>query len=186
MESFKHISYRIVDTPFGEIAVVWQRIDRKTKIIHVVLPKPVRMERYIKRIYPSSISESEAAIEMICKKMKKYFAGSSVNFSSDITNLSRLYNFQKRVLLTERKIPYGWVSTYGRLAFKIGRPNAARAVGTALARNPFPIIIPCHRTIRADGTLGGFQGGLNLKRALLELEGVQFNRFGKVIMEHVW
>ena len=73
------------------------------------------------------------------------------------------------------------MSTYGRIARSLGMPNAARAVGTALSRNPFPIIIPCHRAIRSNGELGGFRGGLEMKRALLELEGVEFSATGKVL-----
>jgi methylated-DNA-[protein]-cysteine S-methyltransferase len=65
----------------------------------------------------------------------------------------------------------------------LGCPRAARAVGTALANNPFPIIIPCHRTIRADGTPGGFGGGIMMKRNLLEMEGVRFDPRGRVIMD---
>lgn len=93
--------------------------------------------------------------------------------------------FQRRVLLAEYGIPRGWVSTYGRIARHIGSPGAARAVGTALAENPFPIIIPCHRAVRADGTLGGYQGGKEMKRALLEMEGVEFKGAG-VSMERVY
>ena len=78
------------------------------------------------------------------------------------------------MLRAEHAIPRGRVSTYKLIANHIGYPTGARAVGTALATNPFPIIIPCHRAIRADGTLGGFQGGLNMKRALLEMEGINF------------
>jgi methylated-DNA-[protein]-cysteine S-methyltransferase len=62
----------------------------------------------------------------------------------------------------------------------LGKPSAARAVGRALATNPFPIIIPCHRAVRSDGSLGGYQGGLAMKRALLEMEGVEFDARGRV------
>jgi len=72
------------------------------------------------------------------------------------------------------------VSTYGRIANHLGIPGGARAVGQALARNPFPIIIPCHRAIGAGGDLGGFQGGAAMKRALLELEGVELSSSGRV------
>jgi methylated-DNA-[protein]-cysteine S-methyltransferase len=65
-------------------------------------------------------------------------------------------------------------------------PGAARAVGTALARNPFPIIIPCHRTVRSNGDLGGFGGGLKMKRELLELEGVQFSTTGRVLTDRFY
>jgi methylated-DNA-[protein]-cysteine S-methyltransferase len=84
------------------------------------------------------------------------------------------------VLLAEYRIPRGRVSTYGAVAKHIGVPRGARAVGNALARNPFPIVIPCHRAIRADGSLGGYRGGLVMKRALLELEGVRVTAEGQV------
>ena len=77
-------------------------------------------------------------------------------------------------------IPRGRVTTYQLLAKHLGSPRAARAVGTALATNPFPIVIPCHRAIRSDGTLGGYQGGLKMKRSLLEMEGVRFCDAGRV------
>jgi len=89
------------------------------------------------------------------------------------------------VLLAEHAIPRGLVSTYGRIARHIGAPGAARAVGTALAQNPFPIIVPCHRAVRVNGALGGFRGGLDMKRKLLEGEGVLFGANGRVSMGHV-
>jgi methylated-DNA-[protein]-cysteine S-methyltransferase len=90
------------------------------------------------------------------------------------------------VLLAEYEIPRSWVSTYGRIARSLGIPDGARAVGGALSRNPFPIIIPCHRAIRSNGELGGFQGGLRMKRALLELEGIGFSAEGKVLTERIY
>jgi methylated-DNA-[protein]-cysteine S-methyltransferase len=86
-------------------------------------------------------------------------------------------------LRAEHGIPRGSVSTYQRIAKLLGNRNATRAVGGALANNPFPIIIPCHRAIRSDGTLGGYQGGLKMKRALLEMEGVFFNALGRVLTD---
>jgi methylated-DNA-[protein]-cysteine S-methyltransferase len=88
--------------------------------------------------------------------------------------------------VAERTIPRGYVSSYSALAAHIGKPKAARAAGTALARNPFPIIIPCHRTVRTDGSLGGFGGGLPMKRALLEMEGVAFDGLGHVKKKFFW
>uniref|UniRef100_UPI00257F7FDB methylated-DNA--[protein]-cysteine S-methyltransferase n=1 Tax=Candidatus Borrarchaeum sp. TaxID=2846742 RepID=UPI00257F7FDB len=82
--------------------------------------------------------------------------------------------------------PRGWISTYKRIAEYIGIPNGARAVGNALARNPFPIIIPCHRAVKTDGSLGGYQGGVKMKRVLLEMEGVRFSDKGKIIMNRVY
>ena len=166
---------------------MWKSENRNAKIIHVFLPKPgEKMKQVIKKVYPDIILSTVSIIDDIHTKFKQYFKGESIGFSLDNIALEQLYDFQKKVLLLERQIPYGQVSTYGSLAHKLGHPGAARAVGTALARNPFPIIIPCHRTIRSDGSLGGFGGGLKLKRQLLELEGVRFDKKGRVVMDKVW
>ena len=90
------------------------------------------------------------------------------------------------MLQAEHGIPRGTVSTYQRIARHLGNAHGARAVGTALAHNPFPIIIPCHRAIRSDRTLGGYQGGLRMKRALLEMEGIPFNDRGRIMTEELY
>jgi len=88
--------------------------------------------------------------------------------------------FQQEVLRAEHGIPRGAISTYQRIARHVGRLRGARAVGNALATNPFPIIIPCHRAIRTDLTVGGYQGGIKMKRTLLQMEGIDFNETGHV------
>ena len=90
------------------------------------------------------------------------------------------------MLLAEYDIPRGWISTYKRIAGHLGITNGARVVGNSLAKNPFPIFIPCHRAIRSDGALGGYQGGLAMKRALLELEGIEFSTDGKVLTDRIY
>jgi methylated-DNA-[protein]-cysteine S-methyltransferase len=100
--------------------------------------------------------------------------------------LERCSAFQQRVLRAEHAIPRGWVSTYGRIGSHLGVKGGARAVGRALATNPFPIVVPCHRAIRADGTLGGYQGGVATKRALLEMEGVTVSERGRVVAPRVY
>ncbi len=185
--TLKHLSYTLVQSQFGEIGIVWKSEDRNAKIIHVFLPKPgKKMKQVIRKVYPYVASGSASIIDKICRKFRRYLEGKPIGFPLDNIALEQLYNFQKKVLLLERQIPYGQVSTYGRLAHKLGHPGAARAVGRALARNPFPIIIPCHRTIKSDGSLGGFGGGLKLKRQLLELEGVRFDQNGRVKLDTVW
>ena len=82
----------------------------------------------------------------------------------------------RRALLAARSIPYGQTRSYGWLAARAGSPAAARAAGQAMARNPIPLLIPCHRVLGAEGALTGFGGGLRTKRALLELEGVACDR----------
>lgn len=97
-------------------------------------------------------------------------------FSKTLTRFSLDYSlggtpFQRRVWQTLAKVPYGTTISYGELAWRIGNPKAARAVGMANAKNPIPIIIPCHRVIGKDGSLTGFGGGLDVKQQLLALEG---------------
>jgi methylated-DNA-[protein]-cysteine S-methyltransferase len=88
-------------------------------------------------------------------------------------------------LRAEHAIPRGSVSTYGLIAAHVGVPGGARAVGNALAGNPFPLIVPCHRAIRSDLHLGGFQSGAEMKMALLEKEGIKFDSTGRVICKRL-
>ncbi len=108
------------------------------------------------------------------EQITAYFEGACVNFSRDIPLvLDGFSSFGKSVLITCREIEMGQTITYGKLAKKAGRSNASRAVGSTLAKNPLPLLIPCHRVIRSDGKLGGFSapGGITLKKKMLELEG---------------
>jgi methylated-DNA-[protein]-cysteine S-methyltransferase len=176
-----------VQSQFGEIGIVWKVKNKDAMITRIFLPKSgKKMKCIIKNAHPDAEPGSISIIDKICKKLENFLKGKPTDFSFSNIDLTQLYNFQKKVLLLERQIPYGWVSTYGRLAKKLGHPGAARAVGTALARNPFPIIIPCYRVIKSDGSPGGFGGGAWLKRQFLQLEGIKFNRKGKIIMETVW
>jgi methylated-DNA-[protein]-cysteine S-methyltransferase len=176
-----------VQSQFGEVGIVWKVKNKDAMITRIFLPEPGKKIKYvIKKVYPDAVFGSVPIINEICKKLENFLKGKPIEFSLNNIDLTQLYDFQKKVLLIERQIPYGWVSTYGRLAKKIGVPRAGRAVGQALAKNPFPLVIPCHRIIRSNGSLGGFQGGLKLKRKLLKLEGIQFNRKGKVIMDKAW
>lgn len=107
------------------------------------------------------------------KQITAYFAGVRVDFGPDIPIvLNGLGRFSTSVLSACRKIKFGQTISYGRLAEKSGRPAAARAVGGAMAKNPLPLIIPCHRVLRSDGKLGGFSapGGKALKARLLKHE----------------
>ena len=106
--------------------------------------------------------------------LRRYFAGDPVEFSKVEVDLESRSKFERGVLAATRSIPYGQTRTYGQIARAIGEPDAARAVGQALARNPACIVIPCHRVVAANGGLGGFTGGLRWKQALLRLEGSRF------------
>ncbi|MCH7557164.1 MAG: methylated-DNA--[protein]-cysteine S-methyltransferase [Planctomycetes bacterium] len=118
----------------------------------------------------SSIEFDKTFFKTLQEQIAAYFEGACVNFSRDIPlALDGFSSFGISVLTTCRDIGFGQTITYGRLAKKSGRPNASRAVGSALAKNPLPLLIPCHRVIRSDGKLGGFSapGGVNLKKRLL-------------------
>lgn len=103
------------------------------------------------------------------KELKEYFEGRLKRFTVPI-DWSAMSPFQIRVLTELFLIPYGETASYGQIAACIGKPKASRAVGTAVARNPIPIIIPCHRVIPADGSLGGYLWGPKIKRRLQEIE----------------
>ena len=108
------------------------------------------------------------AVGTALRQLREYFAGRRIDF--DVPLLSEGTPFQRAVWQQLRGIPYAETISYGELARRVGNPKAARAVGSANGANPLPIVIPCHRVIAGDGTLGGFGGGLPTKQTLLDLE----------------
>jgi methylated-DNA-[protein]-cysteine S-methyltransferase len=180
------LSYHLLPSVFGTLGVVWQETEKGPKVRRILLPgERTAAEDLIQMTFADAKPQSCPAITALGERIQGFLRGEAVDFELDLIALERCSEFQRKVLLSEHEIPRGWVSTYGRIAQHLGTPGAARAVGSALARNPFPIIIPCHRAIRSDGTLGGFQGGLKMKRALLKLEGVGFSRSGRIVMTKV-
>jgi len=111
-------------------------------------------------------------IHGITIQVQDYLNGKRNDFDISL-DLNQLTNFQRQVLMATLKIPRGQLATYGEIAHQIGNPKSVRAVGQALGRNPMPIVIPCHRVIASDGSLGGYSGGggLETKVKLLRLEG---------------
>ena len=112
----------------------------------------------------------------LAEDLRRYFAGDRVDLRRHPIDLSELPPFCRRALLAARSIPYGQTRSYRWVARRAGSPAAARAAGQAMARNPIPLVVPCHRVLGAGGALTGFGGGLATKRALLELEGVRCDR----------
>jgi methylated-DNA-[protein]-cysteine S-methyltransferase len=108
-------------------------------------------------------------LDAVRRELDEYFDGRRREF--DLPLDLRVAPFHEAVLQELSRVPYGRTATYGTLAAKVGRPRAARAVGTVMNRNPLPIVLPCHRIVGANGSLTGYAGGLHVKRALLELEG---------------
>ena len=114
---------------------------------------------------------SQPVLRQAIRELREYFAGERRSFEVGI-DLQMGTEFQREVWAELRRIPYGQTITYGRQAQNIGRPKAVRAVGGANGKNPLPIIIPCHRVLASTGKLQGFSGGLDLKRRLLAVEGL--------------
>jgi methylated-DNA-[protein]-cysteine S-methyltransferase len=179
--------YLLREAPFSPVAIFWSVHRGQPKIWRVLLSRSgISAQQLVEASSPCSILYLCAEISIVADQIVAFLTGDDVRFSLDITRLDLCSTFQQKVLRAEYGIPRGSVSTYQRIAKHLGNPKCARAVGTALAMNPFPIIIPCHRAIRSDGTLGGYQGGLEMKRALLEMEGVRFDRKGRLLAGEIF
>ncbi len=177
--------YAIWPSPLGAFSLVWREVDGRPRVYHILLPAPQALaEGRLRAAFPDARPRAHPAIAALGARLQRFLGGADETFSLELLALERCSDFQRRVLLAEYAIPRGSVSTYGRIARHLGVPGGARAVGGALAANPFPLVIPCHRAIRSDGTLGGFQGGLEMKRALLEYEGVAISAAGRVLSPH--
>ena len=139
--------------------------------------------------YPAGGGESASAprdidaggiLNELARTLDTFLRGDAPSFPLDWLDLETCTPFRRKILLELAGVSRGKVISYGTLAARAGFPGAARAVGTAMARNPFPLVIPCHRVIRSSGESGRFGGGTALKRALLEREGVEFDQTGRV------
>ena len=172
---------------FDTFTIVWEETPEKITVIRIFLSDPSKKSNEnALDVFHNIKSKSSPFIERLAKKIQNFLEGKDVKFSLKCIDFNQCYELQKKVLFAEHAIPRGWLSTYKKLAMKIGIPNGARAAGNALAKNPFPILIPCHRAIRSDMSLGGFQGGIEMKRALLELEGIKISEKGNVVTEKVY
>ena len=172
----------IESTPFGSVAVIWSKVDDGPKVVRVLLSKPEKLAEYqICRLYPNSQTSSCTEIDAVGTAISAFLEGEDISFSLDIVDFKLCSEFQQSVLRAEHQIPRGAVSTYKLIAAHLDKQNGARAVGNALANNPFPLIVPCHRAIRSDRHLGGYQGGLQMKFALLKNEGIVFDDAGRVV-----
>jgi len=118
----------------------------------------------------ADVVRSPARTADIVGQLRDYFAGERRRFDVRL-DLRHVSPFQRRVLLAARRVPAGEVVSYGEIARRIGEPGGSRAVGQALGHNPIPIVIPCHRVVAAGGRIGGYTGGVAIKRKLLRLEG---------------
>jgi methylated-DNA-[protein]-cysteine S-methyltransferase len=166
------LRYALFDTPLGLCAIVWDA----RGIAGTQLPEAGRgaAARRLQRRFPDAHNgPPPPAISAAMARIESVLGGASDDLADLVLDWRAVSAFERAVYLEARAIPRGETVTYGALAARIGDPGQARAVGQALGRNPWPIIVPCHRITAADGRMGGFSapGGRATKLKLLEIEG---------------
>ncbi len=165
MSPSRAVAVRVFRTPLGRIAVV----ATARGLARVRLPGEVKKQGPAAMRRRNGDPRVSAVAAQAEHEIRQYLAGRRRRFAVPL-DLAGVPSFHRRVMQAARRIPYGRTLTYGELASRAGSPHAARAVGQAMARNPLPLVVPCHRVVAAGGGLGGFGGGLALKRRLLALE----------------
>ena len=165
------VHFALFDTALGPCALAWNT----NGIVRVQLPEASVAEtrsRMQKRIPGTKEGQPPPDVECAMHQIVNLLDGQAVDLSPIILDLDGLPPFHKRVYEAARKIPPGSTLTYGEVAAQVGSPNAARAVGQAMGRNPFPIVVPCHRVLAAGGKIGGFTapGGTSTKEKMLKIE----------------
>lgn len=172
--------YDVVATVFGEAAVVGRQKGDRFSVCRIMLPKQGQgAGERVEKEFSGSVF-TPGICRGISTQISDFLDGKEVAFDYFDIDTDVVTGFARLVLEKVAQIPRGQVMTYQEVAESIGVSGGARAVGNALAANPFPLFFPCHRVIRSDMTLGGFGGGLEMKRALLQFEGVSFDKSGKV------
>jgi len=176
------MNVKLIDgTPFGCVVLAWSRELGRPSIGCILLSTRARSAaQRAAELYPSAPRSSCRDVDQVADRIAAFLDGEEVEFSLDLLALNPCGPFHQRVLRATHGISRGHVATYGGIAAHVDTPGAARAVGNAMATNPFPLIIPCHRVIRADRTLGSYGGGIEMKHALLAREGVIPDARGKV------
>ena len=161
------VGYDLVETPIGSLLVA--ATPRGVCRISYDADPDEQAER-LARTYGVRVLRSPRVVDEARRELDEYFAGRRDHFDLAL-DLTGAPEFTRDVLGQLARVPYGEVTTYGRLAATVGRPRAARAVGTVMNKNPIPIVLPCHRVVGSTGSLVGYGGGLERKQALLQLEG---------------
>jgi methylated-DNA-[protein]-cysteine S-methyltransferase len=167
-EGLADVSYAPLDSPFGTMLVA----ATKRGLVRLAFPEePAEsvLERLARRISPRIVETSDG-LDSIRRELDEYFSGHRRRFELPL-DWTLVGPFGRRVLRVTAEIPYGGVLSYREVAADAGSPRGSRAAGNALGANPIPIVIPCHRVLRSGGALGGYGGGVERKRWLLELEG---------------
>ncbi len=160
------LEYITVNTKMGWIGV----LGSAKGLLRSTVPQSSAQEA--RRLLGDSVNQATLSphrFDDLMERLRAYFGGHKTDFPDEL-DLSAATAFQRRVWGITRLIPYGETRSYAWVAEQIKRPEAVRAVGQALGRNPLPVIVPCHRVLNIDGKLGGYSAGLEMKRQLLFLE----------------
>ncbi|WP_018180232.1 methylated-DNA--[protein]-cysteine S-methyltransferase [Jongsikchunia kroppenstedtii] len=161
------IAYRTIDSPVGSLLLA--ATDRGVvRVAFDVQDHDAVLAELAEQISPR-VLRAPRRLDNAAEQLDEFFNGSRIEFDLAL-DLQLAHGFRREVLGELRKVPFGGRRSYGQLADAAGNPKAVRAVGTACARNPIPLIIPCHRVVRAGGTIGQYAGGPERKRLLLEME----------------
>jgi methylated-DNA-[protein]-cysteine S-methyltransferase len=167
-EGLLDVAYTEFDSPVGRLLLAATPRGLVRITFPIETPETV-LEQLAESVSPR-ILESPAKLDEVRRELDRYFEGELHDFDVPLDwQLTR--GFYRKVLRATARIPYGQTRSYSEMAKRAGSPRAVRATGTALGSNPLPIVVPCHRVLRSGGALGGYGGGLDVKQALLELEG---------------
>jgi len=164
------VTYAVEPSPLGELFVATSRRGLLEIGFHTE-DVPAYLQRIARRVSPR-ILEAPGRLDAVRRQLDDYFVGRRDTFELPLDWALARQGFGRRVLDVTARIPYGDALTYRELATRAGNPRAVRAAGSALGANPLPIVVPCHRVLRTGGALGGYGGGVERKRWLLEREGV--------------
>jgi methylated-DNA-[protein]-cysteine S-methyltransferase len=167
-EGLLDVAYDFVDSPVGTLLVAASP-QGLCKISYN--PDTEREVELLARAIGTRVLRAARPIDDVRRQLNEYFEQRRTDFDLPIDLRLSAADFSRRVLEELALVPYGEVTTYGALAARAERPQAARAVGTVMNRNPIPIVLPCHRVVGASGGLVGYAGGLERKEQLLRLEG---------------
>lgn len=161
------VAYRTVDSPLGVLLVA--ATDAGVVRVAFASEGHDAVLAELADVVSPRVLEGSARLDAPARQLDEYFAGRRRSFDVDV-DLRLATGFRRSVLEHLREIPYGHTESYAGVAAATGRPRAFRAVGTACGHNPVPLVVPCHRVVRSDGTAGEYRGGAAAKAALLALE----------------
>ncbi len=176
--------YEIIPSTIGEIGLIRLSCAGSSLICRILFPDAQgSATNRIREFFPGAVPQAGGR-DRIALQIRNFLSGAAVEFDRDDLDFGIVRGFTRRTLQACGRIPRGYVMSYGGLAASLGIPGGARAVGNAMAANPFPLMIPCHRVVRNDGSIGGFGGGAEVKKRLLRLEGIVFDSKGRVPTKH--